>query len=529
MNPIIEGQNLSRFYGMILGLNNVNFTIRPGITGVVGPNGAGKTTLFRLLTGQIRPSSGSLRVFGLDPWNNPAVQARLAYCPESESVPADVGGRDWLVGLGMISGLSAKDAKSRAAEKLERVKLAPQHWNKRLTALSKGMRQRVKLAQCLIHEPELVILDEPMNGLDPMGREEFGNVLRELAQEGRSVIISSHILRDLETLCADFLMLRWGRIPRSLNEATSTEARARWPEATSFRCESPEKLARPSTLRPTPPEMNAPPSPVAPSAPSFPAARVTPNVRHAFGGVWRLTVCRFLAPKHWLILAGLMGVLVLLSVPMSPNRAAAAQGFLPWVSGFYLTFLAPILAFLTAAGVMREEFKGATVDYVLTRPVARPVFLVFKFVAHLVCAQADFLCAFAVVVGIGVYHGVPGLWEAVPRLLLAQVILLTAFSAFGFLGAVLTSRYVVVGLLYGGIIEIGVGKIPTQLSRLSMTGQVKSMLAPLTRAPGVEAFTPDAGALATTAILVSFAVVVVGVAAALFAWQELASAQSRET
>jgi ABC-2 type transport system ATP-binding protein len=124
------------------------------------------------------------------------------------------------------------------------VKLASPHWKKRLTALSKGMRQRVKLAQCLLHEPELVILDEPMNGLDPMGREEFGHVLRELAHEGRSVLISSHILHDLETLCAEFLLLRWGRIPRSLNDATSAEARARWPEATSFRCESPDTLAR---------------------------------------------------------------------------------------------------------------------------------------------------------------------------------------------------------------------------------------------------------------------------------------------
>jgi ABC-2 type transport system ATP-binding protein len=244
MNAIAQAENLSRFYGMILGLNNVNFAIHPGITGVVGPNGAGKTTLFRLLTGQIKPSSGTLRVFGENPWNNLTVQARVAYCPEGEAVPADVGARDWLIGLGMISGLSAIDAKARAEEKLARVKLAPEHWKKRLTALSKGMRQRVKLAQCLLHEPELVILDEPMNGLDPMGREDFGNVLRELASEGRSVLISSHILHDLEALCAEFLMLRWGRIPRSLNEATSPEARARWPEATSFRCESPEKLAR---------------------------------------------------------------------------------------------------------------------------------------------------------------------------------------------------------------------------------------------------------------------------------------------
>jgi ABC-2 type transport system ATP-binding protein len=241
---IAEAQNLSRFYGMILGLNNVSFVLRPGITGIVGPNGAGKTTFFRLLTGQIRPSSGSLKVFGEAPWANLGVQARLAYCPESEVVPGGVGATDWLVGLGMISGLSPRDAKARAATALERVKLAPAHWRKRLTAMSKGMKQRVKLAQCLLHEPRLVILDEPMNGLDPMGREDLSNVIRELAHDGTSVLISSHILHDLEALCAEFIMLRWGRIPRSLNEAASPEARARWPESTTFRCDSPEKLAR---------------------------------------------------------------------------------------------------------------------------------------------------------------------------------------------------------------------------------------------------------------------------------------------
>jgi ABC-2 type transport system ATP-binding protein len=183
-------------------------------------------------------------VFGERPWNNPMVQARVAYCPEAEAVPGGVGSFDWLVGLGMISGLSANEAKSRARENLDRVKLGSAHWKKRLTALSKGMRQRVKLAQCLLHEPELVILDEPMNGLDPMGREEFSNVLRELAHEGRSVVISSHILHDLEALCAEFLLLRWGRIPKSLNESTSADARDRWPDATSFRCDAPDLLAR---------------------------------------------------------------------------------------------------------------------------------------------------------------------------------------------------------------------------------------------------------------------------------------------
>jgi ABC-2 type transport system ATP-binding protein len=244
MKTIIQAENVSRFYGMILGLNNVSFAIHDGITGIVGPNGAGKTTLFRLITGQIRPSSGALRVFGELPWSNPAVQSRIAYCPESEVVPAGVGAIDWLIGLGMISGLSSADAKSRSSAALDRVKLGRAHWTKRLTAMSKGMKQRVKLAQCLLHEPALVILDEPMNGLDPMGREDLSNVIRQLAQDGTSILISSHILHDLEALCAEFLMLRWGRIPRSLNEAASPDARARWPEATTFRCEAPEKLAR---------------------------------------------------------------------------------------------------------------------------------------------------------------------------------------------------------------------------------------------------------------------------------------------
>jgi ABC-2 type transport system ATP-binding protein len=244
MTAIAQAENLSRFYGMILGLNNVSFAIRPGITGIVGPNGAGKTTLFRLLLGQIRPSSGTLTVFGENPWCNPAVQARIAYCPEGESVPPGLRPLEWLVGLGMISGLSARDADTRARDALARVKLAPEHWKKRVTHYSKGMKQRVKLAQCLLHEPQLVILDEPMNGLDPMGREDVANVLRALAAGGTSVLISSHILPDLESLCAEFLLLRWGRIPRSLNEAASADTRKAWPEATTFRCENPDALAR---------------------------------------------------------------------------------------------------------------------------------------------------------------------------------------------------------------------------------------------------------------------------------------------
>ncbi len=244
MNPIVQADNLSRFYGPYLGLNNVSFTLKPGITGIVGPNGSGKTTLFRLLTGQIKPDSGSLHVLGASPWNNPAVQARIAYCPESEAVPAGLLPLDWLVALGQLSGHSLPTARTQARSMLQRVKLAPEHWKKRLSSLSKGMKQRVKLAQCLLHSPALIILDEPMNGLDPMGREDFAGILRQLAREGVNIIISSHILHDLEALCGEFILLRWGRMARDENAAASPEAQRRWPASTSFRCESPEKLAR---------------------------------------------------------------------------------------------------------------------------------------------------------------------------------------------------------------------------------------------------------------------------------------------
>lgn len=242
--PVITARNLSRFYGMILGLNNVSFQVGSGITGIVGPNGAGKTTLFRLLLGQIRPSSGDLTVFGETPWNNPRVQRQIAYCPESEQVPGGLRPLDWLVGLGQISGYSSGQARAEAVDALTRVKLGSEHWRKNVSAYSKGMKQRVKLAQCLLHKPSLVILDEPMNGLDPMGREDIANVLRDLADQGASVLISSHILHDLEALCSDYLFLRWGRIPRSLNETAAPDRRDRWPDATTFRCDNPEALAR---------------------------------------------------------------------------------------------------------------------------------------------------------------------------------------------------------------------------------------------------------------------------------------------
>lgn len=244
MNPVIQAQELSRWYGIVMGLNNVTFEIEPGLTGLVGPNGAGKSTLIQIITGQIQPGSGRLTVFGEEPWNNPRVMQRIGYCPEREAVPAELRPIDWLRGLAFVSGLEGKEATARCEAMLDKVKLPREHWHKRMGQFSKGMKQRVKLAQGLLHRPDLLVLDEPMNGLDPMGRQEVANILKELAANGVSILISSHILAELESLCKNILLLNWGRVLASGSQKEIRSDLKSWSEELSIHCDAPEQLAR---------------------------------------------------------------------------------------------------------------------------------------------------------------------------------------------------------------------------------------------------------------------------------------------
>ncbi|HWD17996.1 MAG TPA: ABC transporter ATP-binding protein [Verrucomicrobiae bacterium] len=244
MSAIIQAIELSRWYGIVMGLNNVSFEIEAGLTGIVGPNGAGKSTLISIITGQLKPSSGALHVFGESPWNNPCLLQRLGYCPEGESVPNDLRPVDWLCGLGLISGLPRHELRARAEAMLDKVRLPREAWGKRLGQYSKGMKQRVKLAQGLLHEPSLLVLDEPMNGLDPMGRQEIATTLKELTQRGVSVLISSHILAELESICKNIVVLNWGRVLASGGQKEIRADIKNWSEELSIECDAPEKLAR---------------------------------------------------------------------------------------------------------------------------------------------------------------------------------------------------------------------------------------------------------------------------------------------
>lgn len=244
MSLIIQARELSRWYGIVMGLNHVTFEIESGLTGLVGPNGAGKSTLIEIITGQLQPSSGAITVFDEKPWNNPPLIQRIGYCPEGEAMPKDLRPMDWLKGLALLAGLEGEVASSRCEAILDKVGLAREHWSKRMVQFSKGMKQRVKLAQGLIHEPDLLVLDEPMNGLDPMGRQEIANILKELATGGVSILISSHILSELESLCKNILILNWGRVLASGSQKEIRGDLKDWSEALTIQCDAPEKLAR---------------------------------------------------------------------------------------------------------------------------------------------------------------------------------------------------------------------------------------------------------------------------------------------
>jgi ABC-2 type transport system permease protein len=262
------------------------------------------------------------------------------------------------------------------------------------------------------------------------------------------------------------------------------------------------------------------------SSPAPLAAPAVPSLRNAFGGIWRLTFRRLLAPSQWTIPAILLAVLALIA--FATVREGNERLFFRWTSGFYLTFLVPILAFLSGAGAIRDEMKPATADYILTRPVRRPAFVVFKFLSHLACLQAGFLLAFGVLIAVGTYRHIPALFATLPWLLLGQAVAVTAFAAFGLLCGTLTSRYLVVGLVYVGIVEAAIGRVPTQLNRLSMVHQLRALLEQVL--PGINpALPPEQSPLTIVGLLLAFSALMVATAALYFVFQELAGTRTNET
>jgi|GEM_PF-1122679 len=252
--------------------------------------------------------------------------------------------------------------------------------------------------------------------------------------------------------------------------------------------------------------------------------RVAPNQWRAFGGVWRLTAWQFLSRNHLLTIAGMTALLGFFAWRVSAT--APVGGYLKWVGGFFLTIAVPVLGFLSGAGAMVDQTKASATDYVFTRPVRRWAFVVFKYLAHLLCAQLTWLPAFGAVVFIASVRSADNLAPAYAGVLLAQVLTLAAFVALGFLCAVLTKRYLIVGIVYAAIVEAGVGNIPAPLSGLSITRQVRKLLQPVM--DGAQASVSMSDAVGTAAMIGVFCAVFVGVAAALFSLRELSGARGKE-
>ncbi len=204
-------ERASRWYGQVIGLNDVTCSIGPGVTALLGMNGAGKSTMMRLITGQLRTTTGSVKVFGEDPFSNPSVYRKLGYCPDIDNFYEHMTGVEFVFHLAMLDGFSRDEATARTKAVIEQVGMTDRA-NRKIAGYSKGMRQRIKLAQAMLHDPEIILLDEPLNGLDPVGRHEFIGVLRGLAEQNKTILVSSHILFEVEQMTRSILLLSRGRL-----------------------------------------------------------------------------------------------------------------------------------------------------------------------------------------------------------------------------------------------------------------------------------------------------------------------------
>ncbi|MCJ7779348.1 MAG: ABC transporter ATP-binding protein [Acidimicrobiia bacterium] len=213
--PILSARDLGHAYGSIVALHGVEFALPAGQIGLVGANGAGKTTLIKILLGILRPTTGSATVLGFDATKNMLdIRSRIGYMPESDCLPDDVTASEFVIYSAGLAGLPPNAARQRASDVLTLVGLNEERF-RRLGGFSTGMKQRTKLAQAIVHDPELVFLDEPTAGLDPEGREEMLNLISRLGGFGINVLVSSHVLGDIERTCDWVLMLDGGRVLRS--------------------------------------------------------------------------------------------------------------------------------------------------------------------------------------------------------------------------------------------------------------------------------------------------------------------------
>ncbi len=208
--PLAELQQVTKWYGPVIGLNDVSLRLPRGIVGLLGPNGAGKTTLIKLLTGQLRPDLGTVLISGRSAWSS-AGRKHLGYCPDVDAFYEEMSGRGFVRTMARLQGLGRAEARDATDRALAEVGMSDRA-HRAVRGYSKGMRQRIKLAQALVHDPQLLVVDEPLNGVDPVGRRELMELFRRLADRGKTVLVSSHILEEMDALAGQIVFMGRGRI-----------------------------------------------------------------------------------------------------------------------------------------------------------------------------------------------------------------------------------------------------------------------------------------------------------------------------
>lgn len=241
-DDMIVFDDVSKFYGDVLGVNRVNLTIPPGITSLVGPNGSGKTTLMNLMTGLIRPTQGRMRVLGLSPDDPERFFRAVGYCAQFDSFPKGATGHSFVYDTMRLHGFSAAESSELADDAIDRVNLrdaAP----RKVAGYSKGMRQRIRLAQAIAHRPSVLVLDEPLNGLDPMARSESMALFQSLGQQGMHVIISSHILHEVDRISDQVILLSSGYVVAEGQIHGVRDEVKEHPMQVLLRCRAPHQVA----------------------------------------------------------------------------------------------------------------------------------------------------------------------------------------------------------------------------------------------------------------------------------------------
>ena len=242
MTPTIVARNLSKWYGNVLGLSDVTLAIEPGITGLLGPNGAGKSTFMKLLTGLLKPNIGEAEVLGRRVRNAYPLFAKVGFCPESDVFYEEVSGWEFLTGLLSFYGFSRSEVRERAARALDIVELAADK-DRRIRGYSRGMRQRLKFAQAVAHDPSLIILDEPLSGLDPLGKRKIIRLIKGYRDEGRTILVSSHVLPEIEAMTSRIVLVHQGKILAQGDIHYIRDLIESHPHVISVRCGDPRALA----------------------------------------------------------------------------------------------------------------------------------------------------------------------------------------------------------------------------------------------------------------------------------------------